>query len=66
MRKVQYQLARYLKRNGITIAFVAKCAGIQYELLRKSMNGTRVLTADELVAIIVNTEITLDDILAEE
>ncbi len=66
MRKVQYQLARYLKRNGITIAFVAKRAGIQYELLRKSMNGTRVLTADELVAIIVNTEITFDDILAEE
>lgn len=63
MRKAQYQLARYLKRNGITIAFVAEAAGMRYELLRRSLNGTRVMTADELAAILMNTEITLDDFM---
>ena len=63
--KIQYSLARYLKRKGITIWFVSKATGIQYELLRRSLNGSRVLTADELVSILRSTNITLADFIDE-
>lgn len=63
MQKIQYMLADYLKKNGITISFVANAAGIKYELLRRSMNENRVMTADELVAILTSTNITLEDII---
>lgn len=65
MRKTQQKLSKYLSRQGITISHVAKAANIQYELLRRSLNGDRVLTADELVAILQFTDITLEDILKE-
>lgn len=63
MKSIQYLLSEYLKKNGIKISFVAKAAGIKYELLRRSLNGNRVLTADELTAILTATNITLADIL---
>ncbi len=63
MRKTQQLLAEYLRRNGIKISFIAEAAGIRYELLRRSLNGARVMTADELAAILMNTEITLDDFM---
>lgn len=65
MRKTQRKLSKYLSRRGITISHVAKAANIQYELLRRSLNGDRVLTADDLVAILQCTDITLEDILKE-
>lgn len=64
MRNIQYLLAAYLEANGITISYVARAAGIKYELLRRSLKGNRVLTADELVSIITTTNIKLEDIIA--
>lgn len=66
MRKIQYMLADYMKKNGITISFVADAAGIKYELLRRSLNGNRVMTADELAAILMSTNITFKDILGRD
>ena len=62
-RKIQDLLSNYLKKNGISISFIAKAAGIKYEMLRRSLNEGRVMTADELVAILLSTNITLEDII---
>lgn len=63
MQNIQNLLAAYLKENGITISYVSKVSKIKYELLRRSLNGKRVLTADELVSIIRSVDIKLDDII---
>lgn len=63
---VQQQLAKYMAKNGITIAHVARVAGIEYELLRRSLRENRTLTADELAAILTSTKIKLEDILEQE
>ena len=66
MQNIQILLAAYLKEKGITISHVSKVSKIKYELLRRSLNGKRVLTADELVSIIKSTDIKLDDIIKEQ
>ena len=62
MKNIQQSLAKYLKQRGIKISFVAEATGIQYELLRRSLNGNRIMTANELAAILINTDIKLEDI----
>lgn len=46
-------LNQYIKDNDITIYKLSKSTGISYELLRRTFNGTRKLTADELIKIAV-------------
>lgn len=65
MKNIQYLLAKYLKENGITIAYLARASGIKYELLRRSLNGRRILSADELIMILVSTNIKLADVLKQ-
>lgn len=60
--KIQHLLAGYLKERGITISYLARVTGIQYELLRRSLNENRVMTADELAAVLTNTEIKIEDL----
>ncbi len=60
--KIQHLLAKYLKEHGITISYLARVTGIQYELLRRSLNENRVMTADELAAVLTNTEIKIEDL----
>lgn len=64
MQRIQHSLCRYLDENGITITYIAKATGIKYELLRRSLKGNRVLTADELAAILTKTKISLEDIIS--
>lgn len=66
MQNIQRLLSKYMTKNGITISHVARTAGIKYELLRRSLKENRVLTADELVAILTSTEIKLSDVLGQE
>lgn len=40
--------------------------GIDYEMLRRSLRENRVLTADELVAILTSTTINLTDVLKQK
>lgn len=63
---VQQKLSKYMSKNGITISHVARAAGIEYELLRRSLRENRTLTADELVAILTSTAIKLEDVLEQE
>lgn len=42
---------KYIKDKDITIYKLSKSTGISYELLRRTLNGTRKLTADELIKI---------------
>lgn len=40
-----------LKKRGTPISFVSKKAGLNYEVLRKTLAGERPMRADELIAI---------------
>ena len=44
-------IKEYLNNNGIKQSFVANKVHISPELLRRSLDGTRVLKADEFIAI---------------
>ena len=63
MESIQYLLAEYLEKNGITMSYVARSSGIKYELLRRSLKGNRVLSADELIKILRSTNIKIEDIV---
>lgn len=54
-------LNQYIKDNDITIYKLSRSTGISYELLRRTFNGTRKLTADELIriAIALNYDLNL-------
>ena len=66
MEKIQHKISKYMIQNGITIAHVARMTGIDYEMLRRSLRENRVLTADELVAILTSTTINLTDVLEQK
>ncbi|WP_423219408.1 helix-turn-helix domain-containing protein [Ethanoligenens harbinense] len=44
-------LKEYIKNNGISISFIARKSGMSRELLRRSLEGSRNLKADEFVKI---------------
>lgn len=48
---VKQILKDYTIAKGISIYQLSKLTGIRYELLRRSINENRVLSADELIAI---------------
>ncbi len=45
------KLKEYLKENGITQAFICEKTGLTSVQVSKIVNGTRKITADELVLI---------------
>ena len=51
-----------LEEKGITIYQLSKSTGIRYELLRRTFNGSRKLTADELVLICGKSGIELSEL----
>jgi plasmid maintenance system antidote protein VapI len=50
--------------SGITIAELARRIGMDRELLRRCLNGSRKITADELVALCRELGLTLEDFYA--
>lgn len=48
---VAEKLKKYLDERGIRTSFVAEKAGMNAELLQRSLNGNRKLTADEFASI---------------
>ncbi len=44
---VQAELSRVILESDISLATIARATGFKYELLRRSVNGQRKMTADE-------------------
>lgn len=55
-------LKKALHDKGITVYELSECTGIKYELLRRSLNGTRNLKVDELAMILRESGICFEDI----
>lgn len=53
-------------KQGITIKALADRCGLNYELTRRAMNGTRQMTAAEFLAICQALGLTLQDFQPEE
>ncbi len=49
--KANEVIKKYIVDNGIKPTFVSEKAGINPELFRRSMDGTRRIPADEFIAI---------------
>ena len=45
-------IKNHIVSNGIKLSFLSEKSGVNYELLRRSLDGDRVLKADELLSII--------------
>ena len=54
-------IAERVEKRGITIAELSRRVDMSSELLRRSLNGDRKLTATELIALCEELEMTLDD-----
>lgn len=57
-------IAARVNRVGISIAELARRTDIHPELLRRSLNGERVIKADELIRLCVELELSLADFQA--
>jgi predicted transcriptional regulator len=63
MKTKVYEVVRdYIEDHGITMTHVSKKTGIPLELLRRSLNGTRRLQADEFISICACVGIDISDI----
>ena len=60
---IQKVLYDYMRNHGISIIFIANKTGIKYELLRRSLKGERILSADEFVKVINALDIDLKSII---
>ncbi len=40
-----------LKEKGTTVSFVSRRTGLNYEVLRRTLRGTRPMRADELISV---------------
>ena len=63
---IERALKQQLDKKGISTYKLAKETGIKYELLRRVFKGARKLTADELVEILLVTDIDIKDITKEK
>lgn len=63
---IERALKQQLDKKGISMYKLAKETGIKYELLRRVFKGARKLTADELVEILLVTDIDIKDITKEK
>lgn len=43
----QANISRIILESGMRLATIARATGLRYELLRRSVNGERKMTADE-------------------
>ena len=59
-------ISQRIEAMPINKSELARRIGIDYELLRRSLNNERVLKGDELVNICVILGITIDDFIAED
>ena len=59
---VEEKLKLELEKSGTSIYRLSKLCGIKYELLRRSLNGKRRMSADELVLILKHTDISLEEL----
>lgn len=48
---MEEKLDAYISGHGMKIKFVAQKAGIPYQRLQTSLNGTRKIKADEFIAV---------------
>lgn len=56
------KLKKVLELKGISIYKLSQLTGVKYELLRRTFNESRKLTADELVLILNKTGIEFSEI----
>ena len=63
--KANEVIKEYLSNNGIKQNFVAERAGIQPELFRRSLEGSRKIPADEFVAICTVLSLDIEDFKQE-
>ena len=63
---IEKALKQQLDKKGISTYKLAKETGIKYELLRRVFKGARKLAADELVEILLVTDIDIKDITKEK
>ena len=63
---IEKALKQQLNKKGISTYKLAKESGIKYELLRRVFKGARKLAADELVEILLVTDIDIKDITKEK
>lgn len=63
---IEKALKQQLDKKCISMYKLAKETGIKYELLRRVFKGARKLTADELVEILLVTDIDIKDITKEK
>lgn len=59
--KAYQVLDEAVKTRGITYAELARRAGINAELLRRSLSGERRITADELVVLCRELDLSIND-----
>lgn len=59
---IEQRIKEAMAEKGISIYEVSKSTGIRYELLRRTLNESRKLRADELLIILSKTDIELSDI----
>lgn len=55
-------IAKQAKRRGIPCAELARRTGMNSEVLRRSLNGSRPLRADELVNLCAELEMSMSDL----
>ena len=48
---VEQKIDAYISEQGLKIKFVAEKAGIPYQRLQASLNGTRKIQTDEFIAV---------------
>lgn len=54
-------IAARIKRRGMTVAELSRRVGIQDELLRRSLNGTRKIRDTEFIDLCEELDLTLED-----
>ena len=56
------KVLRELKNKGITLYRLSQMMNMRYELIRRTFNGNRTLTADELLLLLEKTGIDFEQI----
>ena len=60
--RVAERIKRELLEKGISVYGAAKVCGIQYELLRRTLNGKRKLSAEEFVLLLDRCNIDFEKV----
>lgn len=55
-------ISKAVKERGITVAELARRVGMNPELLRRSLDGRRVIKGRELIRLCVELDLRIDDL----